>query len=56
MDSNMQIKNQFYALFNNSPDGIWISDKEGMVLRVNQAAQENSAFNQEDVIGKSIWD
>lgn len=54
MDSHMQIKSQFYALLNNSPDGIWISDKEGMVLRVNRAAQENSAFKQEDVIGKSI--
>lgn len=54
MDSHMQIKSQFYALLNNSPDGIWISDKEGMILRVNRAAQENSAFKQEDVIGKSI--
>ena len=55
MDSYHQIKDQFYALFDNSPDGIWISNKEGIIMRVNRAAPENSGFSPEDVIGRSIY-
>ena len=54
MDSYEQIKKQFYALFDNSVDGIWITDNKGIVLRVNRAAQENSGFREQDIIGKSI--
>lgn len=44
----------YISLFNNLSDGIIISDKEGKIVYVNDAAEDIRSIRREDVIGRNI--
>lgn len=44
----------FRTLFNNSPDGVYLLDAEGVILDVNSRASENLGYDREELLGKTI--
>jgi len=44
------------VIFNSSFDGLWISDAEGRVLRVNPTSKRFLGLEDKDVIGKNVQD
>ena len=54
-ESSQWYYRQLEAIFRNSPDGIWISDKNGVVLNINDMAEENNAITAADVAGQPIY-
>lgn len=52
-DQNM-LKQQFDAIFHFTNYGIWIMDGQGVVLKVNKAAEDLIGVRARDVVGKNI--
>ncbi|MCF8370249.1 MAG: response regulator [Bacteroidales bacterium] len=46
----------FWQLFNNSPDAIYVEDQDGNIIDVNQAACLLQKYKRDDLIGRSIFD
>lgn len=53
LDINKAMARRLNAIFENSYDGLYICDKNGVVTGVNSAWERISGFNREYVIGKS---
>jgi len=47
---------QLDVVINSSYDGLWISDAEGRVVRVNRASEKMSGVREADVIGRRMED
>jgi len=47
-------KQQFKVLFENAPDGYFISDLQGNILDGNREAERITGFSREDLIGKNF--
>jgi PAS domain S-box-containing protein len=55
MDASVQhLNEQLDAIIEFSSDGIWVSDHEGVVLRINKASERLCGITAGDVVGKSI--
>jgi len=46
----------FNVFLNNSPGSAWITDEYGTVLMMNNAFKQMVGFNNNAVIGKTLWD
>ncbi|MCK5360980.1 MAG: PAS domain S-box protein, partial [Gammaproteobacteria bacterium] len=44
------------TLFDISPEFIFIIDTEGVVIKTNQYACDNSGYSMDEIVGKWIWD
>ena len=51
-----RLDEKFGAIFKLSSDGIWVSDGQGTVLRINRASEKLNGITAEDVVGKNIRD
>jgi PAS domain S-box-containing protein/TyrR family helix-turn-helix protein len=54
LESYKELSEQLDVIIESSHDGLWISDSEGKVVRVNQASLRFAGLKTEDVIGKSM--
>lgn len=54
LKSYKELSEQLDVIIESSHDGLWISDAEGKVLRVNQASLDFAGLKAEDVIGKHM--
>lgn len=48
--------NQLEAVFNASSDGIWVTNRDCVVINVNAAAERLNDIKAKDVIGRSLFD
>ena len=49
-------KDNFWELFNNSPDAIYVESKEGIIIDLNPAACRLQKFERDELVGKSIFE
>ena len=56
LETYKELSEQLDVIIESSHDGLWISDAEGNVLRVNQASLAFAGLKAEDVIGKNMRD
>jgi PAS domain S-box-containing protein len=54
LEAYKELSEQLDVIIESSHDGLWISDAEGKVVRVNQASLRFAGLEAEDVIGKSM--
>ena len=54
LDSYQNLNRQLEAIYNSSPDGIWVLDNAGRVISMNEAAEQVEGFKQDEVVGKTI--
>jgi PAS domain S-box-containing protein len=47
---------QFRRVIEESPDGIQLTDEEGVLIEWNRGAEQISGLKREEVIGRSFWD
>lgn len=45
---------EYEAILESSFDGIWVTDRNGVTLRVNRACERNYGIRAEDVIGRNV--
>lgn len=49
-----ELYNDFYEIFHNSFDGIFVADGDGKTIMVNPGCERNYGFSAKDVIGKHV--
>ena len=54
LESYKKLNKQLEAIFDSSSDGIWVLDKHGQVILINNAAEIVEGLKRKDVIGKKI--
>lgn len=54
LNSFEMLNQQINAIFNFSSDGMWVSDGQGAVLKINRASEELNGIRSEDVVGSNI--
>lgn len=53
LESYQHLNKYLEAIFEVSPDGIWITDDQGKIITLNKASEEIYGIKAKDVIGKS---
>ena len=53
LESYKQLNKYLEAIFEVSPDGIWIADEQGKIIALNKASEEIYGIKAADVIGKT---
>ncbi len=56
LEAYKELSEQLDVIIESSHDGLWISDAEGKVVRVNQASLRFAGVKAEEVIGRSMED
>lgn len=54
LDAYQNLNRQLEAIYNASSDGIWVLDKAGRVISMNEAAERVEGFKKDEVVGKKI--
>ena len=54
MLSYQELSQELDAIITSSDDGLWICDGDGMILRINAAAERLNMLQAKDVIGRSV--
>ena len=55
LESFMCLTSELEALFDNTSDGTWLCDGNGIVLKMNKAAERLNGISADEIVGKSIW-
>ncbi|MBW4891168.1 PAS domain S-box protein [Mucilaginibacter sp. HMF5004] len=55
LEESVKIHNEFFNLFNNSPEVHCIMDREGKIRIINQSVQTVLGYKPDDAIGLPIW-
>ncbi|MGD8562438.1 MAG: sigma 54-interacting transcriptional regulator [Desulfarculaceae bacterium] len=51
-----ELNEELDVIFNSSYDGLWVSDAQGKVVRVNPASERFAGVNAKEVIGRNVQD
>jgi PAS domain S-box-containing protein len=54
METYKHLHEELDVIINSSYDGLWISDAQGRVVRVNRASEKMSGIKEADVLGRSM--
>jgi PAS domain S-box-containing protein len=56
LESCRTLNRELQAVFESSPDGIWVCDGNGKVISVNSASERLNGVDSKDIIGKHVSD
>jgi PAS domain S-box-containing protein len=56
LESYKQMNRQLEAIFKASSDGIWVCDRQGRVISVNEASERLNGIRATDIVGRNVAD
>jgi PAS domain S-box-containing protein len=56
LESCRTLNRELQAVFESSPDGIWVCDGNGRVISINSASERLNGVDSKDIIGKHVSD